>query len=167
MVLCSSLPHLGRAKCFPIYAIRGPNVSSEIAALSVLHTLTADSCPLAPILMAGAAGQRDFQQCPSARTAVASTPLSIAAALAGLGDDDGGIGGGATGSAGTPSLDPLTFHLHMSTMEMNDVLQDVVEKFHLNDDQVRCYSILLCRALLNNLLGSDSTCRLLVTPQLP
>ena len=140
-----------------MYAIRGPNVSSEVAALCVLHGITAESCPLYPVLLHGGGGVADTlrlsrQYAATFDAARPAAPLSrLAGLLEGIGDDDGGL----PGPPGRPAMvrqrsvdrggddvplqgcyDPLTFHLTLHREAMLAVVDAVVADFGLNEDQV-------------------------------
>ncbi len=152
-----------------MYAIRGPNVSSEVAALCVLHAMSADTCPLYPMLLHGARGVPEYQHlfdkyCAAFTSAPprGRSPLDVVAAFGdleapGISPDHLKVPLGsrathaeldADGSGGGV-FDPLAFQLHLTHADMQRVLKDVVARFNLNDDQVPTlpHSLLIAAAL--------------------
>jgi hypothetical protein len=124
-----SLPFLSPAKVIPVFAVRGPNVSGEVASLSVLGCMTATSSPLAPVLLHGADG------------AAAAAAAEQAAAAAGPAPPAAGSRARpAEADPGTLGALPCTaaaFTLALSRGEMEAEVEEIAASFQLNEDQVR------------------------------
>lgn len=66
-------PFVGSQKAIPVYAIRGPNISSELSMLTVLDTVPEALCPLSSVLCHGAAGGK--------RASLSTLPVLTASGL--------------------------------------------------------------------------------------
>lgn len=117
----AGLPFLSSSKVVPVFAIRGPNVSSEVAALMVLHDLTPRIFPLGPVLLGGRGGIPAFASAEADEEAKGSFPALPAT------EDEVDV---------PASCNPAVFRLHMTRDEMETAKDKVVARFNLNEDQV-------------------------------
>jgi hypothetical protein len=96
-------------------------VSSEVAALIVLHDLTPRTFPLGPVLLGGRGGIPAFASAEADEEAKGSFP--------GLPTTEDEVDVPA-------SCNPAVFRLHMTRDEMETAKDKVVARFNLNEDQV-------------------------------
>ncbi len=103
-----------------MFAIRCPNVSLEIAALSVLNSLSEQSCPVLPVLRSGVCGPHFPEDAVALRAGAGKRQWRASI------DEEARV-----------AVDADAFTLSITRGDMLLTCERVVARFGLNEDQVR------------------------------
>jgi hypothetical protein len=125
-------PVLGGRKAVSVYAIRGPNASSDVNMLAVLQAMETSPCPLSPVLVKGASGGREA----SAMVLPTQIPGSSATVI----NFDDASAGTQPSSARKAPPEPDPFDVDISEADMSAIRERIVAQFTLNCDQAAVLS---------------------------